>query len=442
MHFRCAHCRALTEAPVTPASTAPVAVACGSCGRRYRISVRRPEPPPEAEKYRKARQYAEARGIDLASAYSVLEGIMTLEDAALASAAPGATHGAAGAGHAPPPAPVPPPGTTTQRLKTVGDLQGQAPHDQVLHDQAVHGQTPRTAQRAAPASSGDVEYDPGFAAAVRDKCLSPLQAVERGERKALAMRMSQRHRLPMELALQVADNRITVHQALLQKAAQERREVPRPQTSISHGIWNFMVLSMGALILFGLGVRVFHEWEEYLTANAQAAQAPRIVLPRTQATSGTAPGAPAAMLPPPPLTVPKTDAVGQVIEVTGPDPSSVLVAFCQTGRNAGRRQPVAVAATAPPSGSARLGLYRNLDQPESPLRAIRIRKDPKSNRWWVGDGHNPILTEPPPAHLEGSQMTLIGAVPTEMLQQAPGPAPAPAVAPGVAPSGEAPAPGR
>jgi len=86
---------------------------------------------------------------------------------------------------------------------------------------------------------------PGFAAAVLDGCLSPQQALERGDRRALAMRLSLRHRLPMDLALRVADNRVTVHQALQQKAAQEAREPPRPQTSVSHGVWNFMIFSVG-----------------------------------------------------------------------------------------------------------------------------------------------------------------------------------------------------
>ncbi|MGH9797590.1 MAG: hypothetical protein ACRD5D_05475, partial [Candidatus Polarisedimenticolia bacterium] len=119
---------------------------------------------------------------------------------------------------------------------------------------------------------------------------------------------------------------------------------------------------------------------------------------------------PAVPLPPPPLTVPRTDTVGQLVEVTGPDPKSVLIVFCTSGRQAGRREPVGVAAALPPSPSARLGLFRSLDANNMPsLRAIRIRRDPQSGRWTAGDGRGPILTEIAPVLPAGAEISPIGA---------------------------------
>jgi hypothetical protein len=272
------------------------------------------------------------------------------------------------------------------------------------------------------------EYDDAFKAAVRDGCLTPQQAAERGDRDALVRRLAQRHRLTHDLAVQVAENRITVHQALQRKTATEAQEVPRPQTSISHGVWNFTIATLGCLVLFGAGARAWQEWEEYLTTKADAAQRPALILPATPAPPAQAPQGGSHSAPSTPsLTLPVTDAAGQIIMVTGPDPRSVLVAFCNTGHNAGRRQAFAISPASPPSGTARLGLFRNLEQPNAPMRAIRIRRDTRSGRWLAGDGHSPIQTEAAPELSTGSRLIPVTAgADLPESDQGPPPMPGPA----------------
>ncbi len=72
-------------------------------------------------------------------------------------------------------------------------------------------------------------------------------------------------------------------------------------------------------------------------------------------------------------------------------------------RGAGRREPIEIAPTVPPDASARWGVFRNLDNPATPARAILIRKDARTGRWRVGDGRAPIATEPPPALAPGTR---------------------------------------
>jgi hypothetical protein len=261
---------------------------------------------------------------------------------------------------------------------------------------AAGPQRPR--ERPAPAGGSVPDpaqpaYDSGYQAAVSAGYLSVQQAVERGERHAAATRLAQRHRLPLKLALQVADNRITIKQALDLKAELERRAIQQPQTSASQGVLRFVVLGMGALILAGVGLHLLLQWFEGPdrdgSSQGVAVAAVRSSRPPIQI-QATAP-------PPPPLTVPKTDSTGQVIEVVGPDPKSVLVSFCVTGTRADRREAVTVVDAVPPSLSVRLGIFRNLDRPDAPLRAIRIREDPTTNRWVAGDGRNPVPTEAAPA---------------------------------------------
>jgi hypothetical protein len=125
--------------------------------------------------------------------------------------------------------------------------------------------------------------------------------------------------------------------------------------------------------------------------------------------------------------LPVTDAAGQIIMVTGPDPRSVLVAFCNTGHNAGRRQAFAISPASPPSGTARLGLFRNLEQPNAPMRAIRIRRDTRSGRWLAGDGHSPIQTEAAPELSTGSRLIPVTAgADLPESDQGPPPMPGPA----------------
>ncbi len=403
MRFRCAQCRALTQVQIPARIIAPVITACSGCGRKYRFAVDRPRTADDQERYRRAKEFAETNQIDLGSAYSVLEGVMTLEEAR------GIRKGV----------PVPPlPGITPAGALPPPEITPLAAEPSLRPTPAWRSApTQRTAPaRPVPAqrpglSESEVSYDPGFAAAVREGCLTPQQAVERGDHRALALRLSQRHRLSMELALKVAENRVTVHQALQQKAALEAKEPPRPQTSVSHGVWNFMIFSVGAMILAGLGVHVYRVWGDYLGQRGMAMLEPTPAAASTRAHLTAPAEASSVPAPPPPMTVPKTDSTGQVVEVVGPDPRSVLISFCSTGRQSGRREAIEIAPTSPPDASARWGVFRSLDNPSLAPRAILIRKDQRSGRWSTGDGRTPIMTEAPPAPSPGTHAVPIEAIP-------------------------------
>jgi hypothetical protein len=398
--------------------TAPVVASCSGCGRKYRFAVDRPRAAGDQERYSRAKEFAEANQIDLGSAYSVLEGVMTLEEASslrkglsapsLGGKLQSQTSASAETMRSGPVASGPrstlPVSAPTKLDAAIGQADAAASArrdlgtDRLKVAEAQYSPiTPRPEPARPVLAETDTAFDPAFSEAVRDGCLTAQQALERGDRRALALRLSQRHRLSMELALRVADNRVTVHQALQQKAVREAKEPPRPQTSVSHGVWNFMVFSVGAMILVGLGVHVYHVWGEYLAGRGLAALEPAPAAAATRAHIPASVDTPPPPLPPPPMTVPKTDTTGQLVEVVGPDPRSVLVSFCITGRQSGRREAVEIAATVPPDASARWGVFRNLDNPEIPLRAILIRKDPRTGRWSVGDGRTPIMTQPPPA---------------------------------------------
>ena len=60
-----------------------------------------------------------------------------------------------------------------------------------------------------------LSYDPGFEPAVREGFLSRREAMARGNRNAFAEDLARRHRLPLDLAWQVADQRVHLHQVML-----------------------------------------------------------------------------------------------------------------------------------------------------------------------------------------------------------------------------------
>jgi hypothetical protein len=405
MRFRCAQCRALTPVQIPARLETPLVVPCSGCGRSYRFAVDRSRGSGDQERYRQARAFSETNTIDLASAYSVLEGIMSLEEAR--ALRPGGAKPAASK------APATDRSALEEALRDA--IAEETPASSTLPDaDSRQAATVRSAVPGKGRASGlvesDVPFDPGFAEAVREGRLTPQQALERGDRRSLAQRLSQRHRLPMELALRVADNRITVQKALLHKAAIESRVPPPAQTSVSHGVWNFMIFTIGALILAGLGVHIYDVWGDYLTQQGGTS------LIATPASASARQPAPAPVQdsmppePPPALTVPRTDATGQLIEVLGPDPRSVLVAFCRSGRQSGQREPMEISPTVPADAAARWGVFRNLGQLDSPVRAILIRKDARTGRWSAGDGRSPITTVPAPELPPGTRTVPISAL--------------------------------
>ena len=90
-----------------------------------------------------------------------------------------------------------------------------------------------------------------------------------------------------------------------------------------------------------------------------------------------------------------TDETGRPVGIEGPDPTSVLIAFCESGPSEIKLEPIEITSTVPAFREARLGLFRSYAELAA-LHAIRIRKDGRTNRWVAGDGRSPIRVIPAP----------------------------------------------
>jgi hypothetical protein len=169
----------------------------------------------------------------------------------------------------------------------------------------------------------------------------------------------------MEQACAVADNRVSLIEAIRERAGGEQVVVrldPAPPRRRFRG-WVAGALGLVAVVL-GL-----HAW---LGADRAAAPARRTI------------GAAEVV----------TDARGRILRVSGPDPRSVVAAYSEAGPPPGRLEVVGVMPSA--RRSVRLGLLRDRSDRQS-LLAITIREDSQADHWVAGDGATPLVAEPAPA---------------------------------------------
>jgi hypothetical protein len=327
-----------------PHSDVASVVTCSSCGRNYSLADVGSLGSTTAERSARAAEFANQHGIDLASAYSVLLGILSVEAALSMS---GGVHVA-----------------------------------------------------ADPKAS---TYDPGFRNAVKNGTLTLHQAVQRGDRVVYASRLAQRHDLDMNLAFMLADNQIGLSEALRRRDA----AAGRPDTSPDPEVPNVRrrplpaVLTVALALLCGWGYWS-GSWNRdrdaggeaatpglrshKATKNVEASSAELHSRTATEAQDGTEAPAPARVSSPVEIVV---DRLGAPTLVTGPDPRSVLEAFCSHPQNSARLSPRSLVPSAVRGSGDQIGLIEDYEH-GSGMRAVVISRDPRSRRWRIGNGRTPI----------------------------------------------------
>ncbi len=106
------------------------------------------------------------------------------------------------------------------------------------------------------------------------------------------------------------------------------------------------------------------------------------------------------------------DDAGRPTQIVGVGPARVLAAYCSRRQGEGRLEPVGIVMGVPRSSRYRVGLFRDLNRPDQPLRAIKIWRDPRNHTWLAGDGKDPIIEEAlPPAALTEPAPAATGTAP-------------------------------
>jgi hypothetical protein len=327
--IRCKNCQETIW--VQAADVRSATVICTHCSQEYRLQGWTKLSSAERRLSEDARKLARKEGIDLPGAYSVVLGIMTVDE--------------------------------------VQELGGGA------------ASPPRGATEAAPAladadlaKDGDrkYRYDPAFREAVEGGFLTARQALERGKRDTYAAMVATRHRLPIEIAYSVADNRISLLDAMRKRRAKPSAALP---VSVDSGLVRRWALRAGvAVIAIALGVAV---WSNESVERKKKTE--------VQAGAGEAE-----------VTA---DDNGRVVQIAGPTPGSVLTSFCQSAIPGKNLEAIELVASSAPGSRARLGLLRDPADPDTVL-AITIREDRDGGRWIAGDGTEPLVASLAPEDAE------------------------------------------
>jgi len=304
MQFRCGNCHGTVWVQLTAGMKNQAVVQCRTCSQEYDLgpTLQRVD---VADLHQDAVVLAKSSEIDLQAAYSVLLRILSPEE-------------------------------------------------------AKDGCSPSLRSSDHGADTGPAAtYDRAFDEAIEAGHLTPYQATQRGKRQAYAEKLVARHRLPLEQALAVADNRISLLQAM--RARQPRaRIIVEPERPGNYKVP--LAIAVGAVLavaaIFAL-TRSPHE-----AGNSEV----RPGYARTELTTVEV----------------NVNLQGEPTEVSGQDPASVLAAFCESVTSGGLL-PVGLEA----SDDDWTGVYRE----DGSLYALTIRRDPLRDLWVVGNAVEPIEAE-------------------------------------------------
>jgi len=227
---------------------------------------------------------------------------------------------------------------------------------------ALHGQP---ATIVTPDENPD--YDPAFKESVEAGRMTAWEAMERGQRDALAGKIADRHGLSTEAAQAVADKRTSLLAAIRAQKTARTTPVQIERSPRSRAL----LYGMSAVVvtaLVGMWFSGFFDVKE-----AQAGSQVKI----------------------------HTDDRGQTLQIEGPDAMSVLDAYCGSGQRVDRYECVGLRQAPRDGESVKLGVFRKHVEPELEY-AIYISRDRGGKNWLAGNGRSPLAAFLAPDDLSDS----------------------------------------
>jgi hypothetical protein len=95
-----------------------------------------------------------------------------------------------------------------------------------------------------------------------------------------------------------------------------------------------------------------------------------------------------------------TDRQGRILQVSAPDPRSVLAAYCAAGRIGDRCEVVDVVPSPLRPAGSRIGLLRPPGEAAGEVLALTIDEDRQGQRWVAGSGGTPLEPAAAPSWAE------------------------------------------
>jgi hypothetical protein len=372
MYVRCADCLASTWIDVVlPDGRVVETAECGECGRRHAVAPIEELGGTVGDHYRRVLSFSSRQDLDMSSAYSVLLGIMSLEQAEVLR-------------HSLLPDPKPGPPDDDLEAELESEEPSETPGTEAAPAKPVHPDSLPTVP----------DFDLGFMKAISKGHLTVQQAMTRGNRDAFARRLMRRRGLPEELAYRVTDNRLSLreamrlmeeHEAESPKSVGPPPAAPKPRRATASRAQKLVVFGLATVAVTAV---MWTTWSERSVPERRPARKAHVASARST-TSDSEPSAALAAeveneAAAPRIEIRRDDA-GRVLEVNGPDPSSVLVAYCEAAPTELGLAPIEITNTVPRFRHARLGTFRDFAALDSDY-AIRIHRDSRTGRWVAG-GH-------------------------------------------------------
>jgi len=233
-------------------------------------------------------------------------------------------------------------------------------------------------------------YDKAFEPAVARGLLTVQAAWARGSREAYAIGLQRRYHLTSTLALEVADNSMSLLDALEildRQSGGALSELAGTRVRLYSRLVPVGLIVAGILILVGqFAARL---WEEQSRTGRQLEQLSLALSARPQAAPAKREPAESSEVQ---LTV-ERDKQGRVTQVSGGKPGAVLDEICRMASPSGTCAWKQVRHSEPHQPSLRVGRFTA--QPDDPeVWSVLIRRTRRSGLWTAGTGLQPLQPFP------------------------------------------------
>jgi len=262
-----------------------------------------------------------------------------------------------------------------------------------LDAEELEGIEPEALADRAPDGVRRRTYDKAFEPAVARGLLTVQAAWARGSRDAYAIGLQRRYQLTESLAYEVADNSLTLLEALEILDGHGGGALSELTGTRGGSSWRMVPVALViAGVLFLVGRSYEQLWEEHGRAAREMEKLAfaRMSKPRPDSvrpepietrTSSSAPG---------PLV--QRDELGRVTQVSAARPIAVLEEICRLASPSGVCRSLELGHTAPRYPGVWIGRFASGQDGET--WAVLIRQNRSSGRWIVGTGLQPIQPIP------------------------------------------------
>jgi hypothetical protein len=216
-------------------------------------------------------------------------------------------------------------------------------------------------------SSRPVRFDPSFRTAVEAGWLTAAQAAMRGKREVFARRLVERHGLSEQQALEVADNKVPLLEAVRRNRPAPRLEVVSLPRTRRRGPSVAVAIFVLLLVASGIAVTLQSEKPQPVEREVRSS-GPKVIASLEDAV--------------PELV--RNDR-GELVEISAGNPRSILDTYCRT-LTRGTVDPVAIER----AGDGWTGLYRQNGR----LYGITIRRDAEREVWVAGNSVDRLDGQP------------------------------------------------